>query len=76
VNYLSESESECAQLSVTPIMSGSNSHTVDEKASNLFNKFRAFIYKHLRVQSLMHAVKCLQAESVIYDHCTGTVKKK
>ena len=25
---------------------------------------------------LMHAVKCLQAESVIYDHCTGTVKKK
>ena len=24
----------------------------------------------------MHAVKCLQAESVIYDHCTGTVKKK
>jgi len=25
---------------------------------------------------LMHAVKRLQAESVIYDHCTGTVKKK
>ena len=25
---------------------------------------------------LMHAVKCLQAEFVIYDHCTGTVKKK
>ena len=24
----------------------------------------------------MHAVKCLQAEFVIYDHCTGTVKKK
>jgi len=23
----------------------------------------------------MHAVKWLQAESVIYDHCTGTVKK-
>jgi len=22
------------------------------------------------------AVECLQAESVIYDHCTGTVKKK
>jgi len=21
----------------------------------------------------MHAVKCLQAESVIFDHCTGTV---
>jgi len=25
---------------------------------------------------LMHAVKLLQAESVIYDHCTGTVKRK
>jgi len=24
---------------------------------------------------LMHAVKCLQAEAVIHDHCTGTVKK-
>ena len=22
------------------------------------------------------AVKCLQAEAVIHDHCTGTVKKK
>ena len=25
---------------------------------------------------LIHAIQCLQAESVIYDHCTGTVKKK
>jgi len=25
---------------------------------------------------LMHAVKWLQAESVIYEHCTGTVKRK
>jgi len=24
----------------------------------------------------MHAVKWLQAESVIYDHCTGIVKRK
>jgi len=25
---------------------------------------------------LMHAVKLLQAESVIYDHCTGTIKRQ
>jgi len=25
---------------------------------------------------LMHTVKWLQAESVIYDHCTSTVKRK
>jgi len=25
---------------------------------------------------LTHAVKWLQAECVIYDHCTGTVKRK
>jgi len=25
---------------------------------------------------LMHSVKCIQAEAVIRDHCTGTVKKK
>jgi len=25
---------------------------------------------------LMHAVKLLQAKSVIYDHCTGAVKRK
>ena len=25
---------------------------------------------------LMHVVQWLQAESVIYDHCTGTVKRK
>jgi len=25
---------------------------------------------------LIHAVKLLQAESGIYDHCTGTVKRK
>jgi len=25
---------------------------------------------------LMHVVKCLQAESVIYDHCTSTIEKK
>jgi len=25
---------------------------------------------------LMHMVKWLQAESVIYGHCTGTIKRK
>ena len=25
---------------------------------------------------LMHAVKSLEAESIIHDHCTGTVKRK
>jgi len=25
---------------------------------------------------LMHAVKSLEADSIIHDHCTGTVKRK
>ena len=30
----------------------------------------------LAVKGLMHVVKWLQPGSVIYDHCTGTVKRK